>query len=409
MFNVYWGSRLIGSYPKKQEDSFKQFCNQRNIVFQYYNEDGDYLLFPVLQGVNIALCPLDNFVTETEKILKNISEKLTPWGALAVYIKNNKRFMKLIQILNVQILLGLTNKTVGSENKTIKFFYSLKKKNESLAVTAAIIEQLISNETDISYEVSNYYDFLLNINYLKYYMADVPTILIEISGLNKEEMVGVENAITDGLLVKFGKISVDEQLLNIKELISYLETRIKEEEMEIAILEQENHKEDIQINIEEIENIEQKEEYKEEQEEKKDSTDSTEKIPILNFDNIMHRSENTGNIKKVEPKIEPVKKKRRYRSQFNTSLYPPDDGPVYQFIHTKHNEMYNNAAVYMSRNEKKTFSSFNKLNNEFYNNTVINNAKQFEEKEASYNAFDELKSISRKIMLQEEKERISNL
>lgn len=416
MFNVYWGSRLIGTYPQEKEDSFKQFCNQRNIIFQYYNDNGDYLLFPVLKGINIALCPLDNFVTETEKILRNISEKLTPWGALAVYIKNNKRFMKLIQILNVQILLGLTNKTAGGESKAIKFFYSLKKKDESLAVTAAIIERLIGNKLEISYEVSNYYDFLLNINYLKYYIADVPTILIEINGLNEEELAEVENAITDGLLAMYGKLTIDEQLLSIKDLTSYLETKSEDENLNTLSIKQENLKEneDIKEDIEEQKDIEEKDDIDEKEdiegkEDQKALSASIEDSPIVHLDNKMYRSENTTNIRKVEPKVEPLKKKRRYRSQFNTSLYPPDDGPVYQFIHTKHNEMYDKAAVYMSRNEKKTFSSFNKFNNEFYNNTIINNVKPFEQTEESYNVFDELKGISRKIMLQEEKERISNL
>lgn len=372
MFSIYWGNRLIGTYPQDKEILFKDFCKQRNITYQYYNDDGDYLLFPVLKGINIALCPLDNFIAETELVLKNISEKLIPWGALAVYIRNKKRFMKLIQILRVQILVSVTNNTDIIGEKGIKFFYSLKKKEESLAVIAAITEHLINNKLDISYEVSGGYDFLLKLNYLKYYMAAVPTILMEINGFDTADLEKFENAVTDGLIDIYGKMNIEEQLLNIKDLLLHLERTYGTNSAVIEEIEKEANEVEKEV----------------ENEVEKEVQEYQNKQLSVTFD--------IEEIKEVRPRTESAKKNKPNRAQLKTALFPPEDRPVYQFNHSNNTGMFDQMAAFMKRNEKKTVSSFNNIGKELYKNNM-QNTEFIGQKEYTYNMFEELKDISRKI------------
>lgn len=374
MFTIYWGNRLIGTYPQNKEILFKEFCKQKNITYQYCNDKGDYLLFPVLKGINIALCPLDNFIAETELVLKNISEKLIPWGALAVYIRNKKRFMKLIQILKVQILVSVTNNTDIIGEKGIRFFYSLKKKEESLAVIASVTEHLINNKLDISYEVSGGYDFLLKLNYLQYYMAAVPTVLMEINGFDAAELEKFENAVTDGLIDIYGNMNIEEQLLNVKDLLSHLEQTCETNS----------------AGPEEIEKEAQEEVPEEVAEEAPEEVHEEE-------NNQLSMPADTEKIKRTKHGTPAVKKNKTNHVRTKTALFPPEDSPVYQFTHTNNTAIFNRtASAFMNRNEKNTFSSFNNISKDLYKNNLTDTEFIGQTKQ-SYNIFEELKDISRKI------------
>lgn len=222
MFSLYWGEQLMDRYPKTIEADFKRYCEEQKIDYEYIDADGAFRLFPVLKGCTIALYPLEGPTGAAQKVAESLLEKLAPWGALAIYIKDRRRFIKIIKILKVQILLSLADKTAEAGQKGLTFYYSVKKKDESLAVITSITERLVRHNCEVSYKVADFYDFLKNLGYLQYVWADVPTVLVELNGLHEEELARVEEALLDGLVDRYGSTALEEQDLKIRELTVYL-------------------------------------------------------------------------------------------------------------------------------------------------------------------------------------------
>ncbi|MDX9871188.1 MAG: hypothetical protein RBT41_02065 [Clostridia bacterium] len=222
MLSLYWGTRLIGLYPQPIEPLFKRFCEEHKIIYEYIDGEGAFRLFPVLKGCTIALYPLESPAGGAQKVAESLSEQLAPWGALTIYIKDRKRVFKIVKILKVQILLSLADKSTQPGKKGLKFYYSVKKKEESLTVIAAIAERLVRHQCEVSYEVADFFDFLKNPGYLPYVWTDVPTVLVELNGLREEELAQIEEALLDGLVDRYGTTALEEQGLKIRELTAYL-------------------------------------------------------------------------------------------------------------------------------------------------------------------------------------------
>lgn len=393
MFNVYVADQLLASYPKKQEAFFQAFCAIHNISFRC-NEVGDYILFPPLKGIHLVICPLNDNNQELNQVVKRLADGLKAQGALVLFSSYNSFHSKLMKMLKVQIFLSFTNHDCPEKKGKVRFFYSLKQKEESLQVVASIIKYLAQQKEPLEYEIPGLWDFVLNFKYNKLYLSDVPSVLMELDHVDLTGIEYLEKAIIDGLLDKYGKIPLEDQLALLKELAGSLEKEKttakveneKEEEiihedidpvvveeilckeeslLEVneatVVKEKENIKEEIELlNVVEVINeseVKDEPEVKDQLQQQVTSVSATENkinkvsLPLTKTTDTNRKQAVTGVTKKT---------KKKYRGNRSPFLYPPEDGPVFPFALCAREDLY--QKLYISSNTsphdcvKSTFS-----------------------------------------------------
>ncbi|MBZ4654830.1 MAG: hypothetical protein JG781_2187 [Peptococcaceae bacterium] len=396
MFNVYVADQLLASYPKKQEAFFQAFCAIHNISFRC-NEVGDYILFPPLKSIHLVICPLNDNNQELNQVVKRLADGLKAQGALVLFSSYNSFHSKLMKMLKVQIFLSFTNHDCPEKKGKVRFFYSLKQKEESLQVVASIIKYLAQQKEPLEYEIPGLWDFVLNFKYNKLYLSDVPSVLMELDHVDLTGIEYLEKAIIDGLLDKYGKIPLEDQLALLKELAGSLEKEkttakvenekeeeIIHEEIDPVIVEEIIFKEETLLEVNEATVVKEETNIKEKE-------NINEEIELLNVVEIINESEvkdepevkdqpqqQVTSVSATENKINKVSLpaakinntdrkqavtgviKKKYWGKRSPFLYPPEDGPVFPFAPRAREDFYQQS--YISSNTtsqdciKSTFS-----------------------------------------------------
>ncbi|MCR4441133.1 MAG: hypothetical protein QHH10_03370 [Peptococcaceae bacterium] len=352
MFNVYWGDRFLATYEKKKETPFLTFCAANGIPCEYRSGAEEYVVFPVLNGVTVALSSLNANNKNAQEVAKQLSESLSPWGALVVFLHRDLKNLGLIKILKVQILLALEESADRQETGKLRFFYSLRQKKESLAIIASIAKQLLKSRTGITMEISTICDVVKNLKYIKYYFCNVPTVLIEIAGLDVFQLENLERALLNGILERYGSISPEEQSTKIKRLQEYMEEQEQEQANEAAEEEMPDPGESRDTKKEEFDySVNERE------------TQSKEDIMSQQRRQPGHKNqaqpETNGWKVSGDSPVERGKNKKRHYGKQTSALFPPGDGPVYQFEASQKNNVLQSASLLAIVDRENVVSSFN--------------------------------------------------
>jgi|GEM_PF-5866471 len=363
MNNVCLGSQYLFSVSEKMETLFHSFCAAHNISCQK-GKEGEFILFSPLRGLTVALAALDREDGRENGLLSGLAAGLKSLGALVLYTTKDTGFNKLLRVLNVQILLSFTENTDKEDKGRIRFFYSLRHRAESQRIIAAIVRQMAGREKHLYYEIPGFIDYFLNIRHFRFYLSETPSILLEINWPNQEREQDIKwkeeinDAVLKGLLQLYGKPPSMEEFSLAKEIMclcmgdpkpydgkSEAETAEEREASEpIGHLEQVCG-DDIPGDIVAVEyQLEESEpdlakDIKELQEE------SLPEYPTAAEKNILKESSprRMENSKRMQAAASG--KKSRHRHAHISSLFPPPDGPVYQFnFQPKAEELYSNIS-----------------------------------------------------------------
>ncbi len=246
MFNIYFGEELIGSYPEEKKSLFQAFCRTHQIT-HVKNKEGDYLLFPQLSGTVLAVSTVEKRDTQIEQVVKRLAGELAAQGAQIFYTPVCSSYNKLLRIMKVHILLHFTqNETSGDKGK-VRLFYSLRHEEESLQLIASIIKQLAVHDSVLNYEVPGIVRSILTIKYLKYYLADLPTVVVELNTLDPDAREYLCQAILEGLLQAYGNGPSEDQFGLLQKLTEALQVKQVMEKEEIIKKEEVTKAEEITV------------------------------------------------------------------------------------------------------------------------------------------------------------------
>jgi len=333
MLSVILSEERKISLPQGMEDYFLETCAANQIKFEK-NQVGDYVLLPPLKGRNIMLHSLNQTSREEDSALKRLGRLLSEQGASVLYSSPSSLRNDLMKLLEIQIVIGFAPRQSREGKAEICFFYSLKKKEESLEIIASIVRQL-ARDNSVLYRIANLYDYFKYLKHRKLFFTEVPTVLIQLDAQLVNEREYLEDMLVAALLEIYGKKPWLEQIQWVADLAEELNKDkmpvCYEPQAVIPLLEawseeiSESPTEDATNDITEesaentAETIAVTEDVNEnlpgEPAEKEPSEDAKpDKAP-----------EDKEKAKSVNTKKNTPKKKRK------SMLYPPADGPVYQF------------------------------------------------------------------------------
>lgn len=246
MFNIYFGEELIGSYPEEREPLFQVFCRTHQVP-QVKNKEGDYLLFPQLAGTVLAVSTVDKKDTQIEQVVKRLAVELAAQGAQIFYTPVCPSYNKLLRIMKVHIHLHFTQNETGGDKGKVRLFYSLRHEEESLQLIASIIKQLAVQDGVLNYEVPGLVRSILTIKYLKYYLADLPTVVVELNTLDPDAREYLCQAILEGLLQVYGNRLSEDQFGLLQKLTEALQVKPVMETEEVTKVEEVTKTEEVTV------------------------------------------------------------------------------------------------------------------------------------------------------------------
>lgn len=353
MFNVFLADQLLLTLPKTQEGLFLAVCDSQKITYQH-TESGDYLLYPPLAGKSFVLSPHEHLDKKAEQFLKNITDTLTAQGALVLYSPPGSLHNDIMEILKVDLVIQLASQNKEAINSKIRFFYSLKKKKESLKIIASIIK-LLAQQDNLKFKVAKTLDILNNPSLYKLYAANIPTIRLQLDFIDAADLKKLEDALIKGILDLYGE---KQDQMHIERATSLVESLIlrdikkkdaDEEEFLKTPLSLE--KETEFLRGEELLNISNKENISiagQNLPNDELSSSNAREIPAPISTPLLQELKEPNKIKAKENTVRktPLKKeKTKAQPKRNFTLFPPEDGPIFQFVHTE-----KNCSPYQTKN-----------------------------------------------------------
>ncbi|MDD2401528.1 MAG: hypothetical protein PHI90_02615 [Clostridia bacterium] len=417
MFNIYLEDKLLGSYDDSKEELFYVYCSTHNIPF-LKNTQNDYLVFPVLSDSIVAISTLDNTEKTSEKVVKRLSDRFTEQGALVLHTSMQSSYKKLLQVMQVHILLSLNHQKSRDDGGCVNFYYSLQQKEESLKLIASIIKRLATQKSLFRYEIPSVFNYVSNLRYYKFYFSTVPTVVMELNNIDSIQEECLEQAVLEGVVQHYRKIAKVECFELIKGLLEILEEKSLILEMEQV--EEQASSNDLENDLVGVEdkitktgeacylidgldgmmgetnepemdkttksNVKDDLDEYEEKEILKETVDETIKkdLPFVKIALGMGKESKKKTQNIINTSL--VKKKKR-KSRVGTSLFPPSDGPVYQFSPPTREESLGES--YCLPFEKEGIS--------FRDSCAYGNSFQFQRNNEgleNINALDELRKLA---------------
>lgn|GEM_PF-4685277 len=244
---------------------------------------------------------------------------------------------KLFRIWQANLLLVIADRSSDKIylEPTLRFFYSLRKAEESLKFIAAIVQQMLVNRDGINYSLAKRWEHIIRPAYFKLLQdSDVPAVLLELHGPGIQEDLRkrLETRIVEGIARYFAlgdsssymleNEDIEQSLLNMKESSTMFQEEIdvKEENSEETTPSLDGTNEDLgKVQEENKEYVTEMKSIEEETQEK--------------VKKVSHNGEKQ--LDKETPRLElpltEAKLKRRPRYWGSNPLVPPGDGPIYYF------------------------------------------------------------------------------
>lgn len=288
---------------------------------------------------------------------------------------------KLFRLWQANLLLVIADRSLDRTflEPTLRFFHSFKKAEESLAVIAAIVQEMLLNRDGINYSLAKKWEHIIRPTYFRLLQdSEVPAVLLELHGSSILEAVGkrLENRIVEGITRYFRglyQVFIDDPLGNycssctpenedIAQSLPNRKEKPTEVKEEIDNKGENDKKAMVSLAVQTREKIspldgqkgEDFEEVREEGQEYVAEMKSNEKEPqeeevkevSLNGEKQLDKETPRLGLPLTEAKL-----KRRPRYWGNNPLAPPGDGPIYYF------EPYSPAEIPPSVPFNSTFPS----------------------------------------------------
>ncbi len=334
MFNVYVGENYVISYDKSKETTFQVVCSSHNVPYLKKDEE-NYILFPSLRGVNLLVTNLSKEDQKIDELVQNLINQLLSRGAQVLSGVSNKSFSTFANIMNAQMLLGFYSKDCSNDSEYLRIFYSLKNKTKSLSLVSAIANNLQKQQQPLPYKIANIFEVLGNLKYLKVYLCEVPTVLLEIN-TSILEKYDIESVVINGLIDIFQNRPEENELLSLCDIMKYLETE------ETCTYEKDSENQEEEVNNIEIISVESLQESEEESGIKEVKVTEEDKAPDLLADCTKEEIDNkpqqlkTASISKKKKALDNKKQdnklanKQKPRRNY-LSWIPPFEENIYQF------------------------------------------------------------------------------
>lgn len=291
---------------------------------------------------------------------------------------------KLFRLWQANLLLVIADRSLDRTllEPTLRFFHSFKKAEQSLAVIAAIVQEMLLNRDGINYSLAKKWEHIIRPTYFRLLQdSEVPAILLELHGpgILEEVRKRLENRIVEGITRYFRDLyqevvdapsskcsnynpetdDIVQSLANGKGKLTEVKEEIKEEidsqgengKKAIVSLAEQTKEKICPLDAQKGEDVE---EVQEEGQKHEAEMQSKEKeFQEEEVKEASHKGEKR--LGKETPKLElpltQTKLKRRPRYWGSNPLAPPGDGPIYYF------EPYSPAEVPPSVPINNTFPS----------------------------------------------------
>lgn len=206
MGKIYLKDNVLSSLEinTSSKDLLPTLCKSIEITYME-DDEGNLILEPSLGNTTIVLQPLNNQNEGLENLLNSLSKELKSKGSnvLIVPPETNNQLLRFWQ---TQVFFAFTNKGNFGSKSHIRFFHSLKKREESLSLIATLVKKMLQVESNINYSIPGYFEHLKNFHYYRLLnRSEVPSVLIEFSRINLESTV-IQNTtkwIVEGLIQYF--------------------------------------------------------------------------------------------------------------------------------------------------------------------------------------------------------------
>lgn len=243
---------------------------------------------------------------------------------------------KLFRIWQANLLLVIADRSSDKIylEPTLRFFYSLRKAEESLKFIAVIVQEMLVNRDGINYSLAKKWEHIIRPTYFKLLQgSDVPAVLLELHGPGIQEDLRkrLETRIVEGIARYFALGDSSSYMLEEDIEQSFLDMKERSTIVREKIDVKEGNDEEITPSLDGT-----NEDLGKVQEENKGYVTEMKSIEEETQEGVKKVSHNREKqLDKETPKMElhltEAKLKRRPRYWGSNPLAPPGDGPIYYF------------------------------------------------------------------------------
>lgn len=210
----------------------------RNLGLSYLEDDGGNLILePPLGNKTIVLRPLKGPDKGFNTLLTTLSRKLQGQGANVLIVPATARDGRLFRLWQTQVLFAFSQKDTSGIEPGLRFFYALKKREESLGLIAALVRAMLTSENPPGYYIPSPWEHFKNFRY--YHLlnnAGVPSVLIEFCQVELDAAF-INNLtvwLVNGLTQYFREPLSEDTIVKLQAMLSswrdtFLQSRLAEE------------------------------------------------------------------------------------------------------------------------------------------------------------------------------------
>ncbi|WP_258358993.1 hypothetical protein [Moorella sulfitireducens (nom. illeg.)] len=196
-------------------------CRSLGVTFLEDGE-GNFILNPPLANKTIVLRPLPVQDQTLTALLTALYQGLQRQGANVLIVPATASDGRLFRLWETQVLFAFSQKEVTFQEPALHFFYSPKRREESMRLIAALVQAMLRSGSLLSYTIPSTWEHFKNFRYRRLLNnAEVPSILIEFCGVNLDP--GFIHSITmwlvDGLNWYFHKPLPEETVFKLQSLL----------------------------------------------------------------------------------------------------------------------------------------------------------------------------------------------
>ncbi|WP_406676133.1 hypothetical protein [Moorella sp. ACPs] len=184
--------------------------------------EGNFILNPPLANKTIVLRPLAGQDPTLTALLTTLSQELQGQGANVLIVPATASDGQLFRLWQTQVLFAFSQKDTAGPEPALRFFYSPKRREESLGLIAALVQTMLRSGSPLSYTIPGAWEHFKNFRYRRLLNnAEVPSILIEFCQvhLDPEFIHNITTWLVEGLTWYFQKPLAEETIFKLQSLL----------------------------------------------------------------------------------------------------------------------------------------------------------------------------------------------
>lgn len=219
---------LLGDIPllSWELDAFSKalfpiLCRSLGVSF-LEDSEGNFILNPPLANKTIVLHPLAGQDPTLTSLLTTLSQELQGQGASVLIVPATTSDGQLFRLWQTQVLFAFSQKDTAGSEPALRFFYSPKRREESLGLIAALVQTMLRSGSPLSYTIPGAWERFKNFRYRRLLNnAEVPSILIEFCQvhLEAEFIHNITTWLVEGLTWYFQKPLAEETIFKLQSLL----------------------------------------------------------------------------------------------------------------------------------------------------------------------------------------------